>query len=191
MTDLIAHLESFLGLITGGTRGDDSTPSGVQVAWFAEDVPFAGVTTMATVGLSRYHLAQSTDAGIHHELLMHLPTHGQPANAAGVLFQVARMAIARGYGLARGEILGPSGTLFEGTPMTALYAATPGYLPAAFHTCETSAATIVMTCLVPLTTSDAIYARTHGWRALEQAIAEEQPDLVNLNRPSLRVGTAT
>jgi hypothetical protein len=108
-----------------------------------------------------------------------------------VLFQVAQMVITRGYGLARGEILGPSGTLFESTPMTALYAATPGYLPAAFHTCETSTITVVMTCLVPLTTSDAIYARTYGWRALEQAIAEEQPDLVDLNRASLRAGIAT
>lgn len=45
VTDLITHLESFLGEISSGTRGDDSTPQGVQVVWFGPNSPFAGVTT--------------------------------------------------------------------------------------------------------------------------------------------------
>ena len=48
-----------------------------------------------------------------------------------------------------------------------------------------------LTCLVPLTTSDAVYARTYGWRALERANGEEQADLVDLNRASLRAGIGT
>ncbi len=34
MADLIAHLETYLGEVAGGSSGDESAPPGVQVAWF-------------------------------------------------------------------------------------------------------------------------------------------------------------
>src|SRR5690242_3451642 len=89
MADLVGHLELFLGPIEGGTRGDDSTPVGVQAIWFGADAPFAGVTTWATLGLSNHHLTQPSGRALHQELVMHLPNARQPANTAGVLFQVA------------------------------------------------------------------------------------------------------
>lgn len=79
MAGLIEHLESFLGLITGGSRGDDATPEGVQVAWFGPDVPFGGVTTLVTVGLSRRHLGLPNGWALHQELVMHVTTRlGRP-----------------------------------------------------------------------------------------------------------------
>jgi hypothetical protein len=32
------------------------TPSGLQVVWFADDVPARGLVTISTLGLSRHHL---------------------------------------------------------------------------------------------------------------------------------------
>jgi hypothetical protein len=113
VTELIAHLESYLGPIAAGTAGDESTPAGVQVVRFGAHCPHPGVTTIATLGLSRHHLAQPSGKGVHQELLMHLPTAGQPGDAAGLLFQVAAEMIAHGCGLLRGEVIGPRGPLFD------------------------------------------------------------------------------
>jgi hypothetical protein len=182
VTDLITHLESFLGEIGGGTRGDDSTPSGLQVVWFGPNSPFTGVTTIMTLGLSQYHLNQPGDKGLHQELLMHLPTADQPGNAAGLLFQVAGELIARGRGLLRGEVVGPRGRLFDRGQMTALYAATPVYLPDNFAVCDTAAGKAVMAWLVPITGAEADYVRTHGWTAFEAALVAEDPDFTEPSR---------
>ncbi|NUT31705.1 MAG: suppressor of fused domain protein [Hamadaea sp.] len=186
---LVSHLEEFLGEIVSGSSGDDSTPPGVQVVMFGDDRPFAGITTLTTLGLSRHHLTQRTGA-LHQELLMHLPQARLPANAIGVLFQVASMVVERGRGLARGEVVGPFGTLFEGTPMTALYATGPGYLPAAFDRCLEANRTVVMTMLVPITDEEAAFIAAHGWRAFDDAIMDGDPDLTDPMRPALRLAKA-
>jgi hypothetical protein len=188
--NLIGHLETFLGQISAGSVGDETTPDGVQVAWFAPDAPFTGVTTMATVGLSRHHLTMSGERGLHQELLMHLPVDDQPRNAAGLLFQVAGRLIDRGHGLHRGEVLGPHRRLFDRGEMTALYAAVPIYLADEFSVYETAAGAVVLTWLVPITDDEATYIHAHGWRAFEDALVAEDPDLTDLLRPSLAAANA-
>lgn len=83
--------------------------------------------------------------------------------------------IARGRGLLRGEAIGPRGPLFGPGPMTALYAAAPGYLPAGFGTCDADSGTVVMTWLVPITDAEAGYARARGWAAFEEAVTAGDP----------------
>jgi hypothetical protein len=151
--------------------------------------PVPGFTTITTLGLSGHHLAQPSGKGVHQELLMHLPIADQPRNAAGLLFQVAAELITRDRGLLRGEVIGPRGPLFGSGPMTALYATAPGYLPPGFDTCDTGTATVVMTCLVPITDAEAGYVRTHGWPAFEKALAAEDPDLADLSRNSVTAAT--
>jgi hypothetical protein len=186
MVDLIAHLESFLGPISRGARGDGSTPAGLQVVWFADDTPFPGATTLATLGLSRHRLSQPS-GDLRQELMLHLPTTGQPANAAGVLFQLAGELLATHRGLPRGELVGPRGRLFAGTAMTALYVTVPVYLPDEFAVCDSSTGPIVLTWLVPVTDAEVQYVRIHGWRALETAFESEDPDLTDLSRASIAV----
>jgi hypothetical protein len=186
VTNLVDHLESFLGPISGGSRGDDTTPPGVAVVWFGEDTPFSGVTTLATLGLSDHHLHQSEQRGLHQELLLHLPMVNQPANAAGVLFHLAAELIGQERGLLRGEVVGPRAQLFAGYGVTALYAAVPVYLPAGFATCP-GQPPIVLTWLIPITDAEAGYVRVHGWRALEAAFGDEEPDLTNIHRESVHV----
>jgi hypothetical protein len=180
-------LESFLGPIESGVRGDESTPAGVQVVRFRADSPFTGVTTWATLGLSNHHLSQSSGRGLHQELLMHLTNARQPTDPAGVLFQLAGELIQRGRGLGRGEVIGPRGKLFADTEMTALVAASPGYLPDSFAICETPATPVVMTLLVPLTEQEARFAVERGWRALEAIFVEQDPDLTDPRRVSVQL----
>ena len=121
---------------------------------------------------------------------MHLPIDDQPRNASGLLFQVAGRLIRRGDGLHRGEILGPHGRLFDRGEMTALYAVVPGCLADEFSVYETATGAVVMTWLVPITDDEANYIRTHGWRAFEDALLAEDPDLTDLLRPSLAAVSA-
>lgn len=183
MANLIDHLESFLGDMSGGSGGDDSTPPGVQVAWFP-NAPVEG-TTLVTTGLSNHHLTQG-DRGLHQELLMHVPTARHPPTAAGVLFQVADILLTRGHGLLKGEVLGPYGRLFDEGEMTALIAFGPVYLPDEFAVCETPGMSIVLTWLVPITTGEARLVETRGWSALEAAFVAEDPDLANPLRREVR-----
>jgi hypothetical protein len=143
---------------------------------------FTGVTTWATLGLSNHHVDQSGGRGLHQEFLMHVPVDRQPA---GVLFQVAGEVLARGTGLAHGEVIGPRGRLFAETELTALVAFTPVYPPDAFAVCETPAAPVVLTWLVPITGAEARFAAEHGWRTPEAAFVDQTPDPTTLSRTTV------
>jgi hypothetical protein len=73
--------------------------------------------------------------------------------------------------------------------MTALYAASPVYLPDEFADCDTGTVTVVMTWLVPITDAEAGYVHTRGWPAFEDALEGEDPDLVDLSRDPLRAAS--
>ncbi|MBB4765605.1 suppressor of fused domain protein [Amorphoplanes digitatis] len=158
MADVIEHLESFLGHMSGGSRGDETTPEGVQLAWFP-DSPFPGVTTPVTVDLSRRHLAMPNGGALHQELMMHVPKSDYPARAAGLLFQVAGEMVRRGSALQHAQVIGPHGPLFPGSQMTAMVAISPLYLPdaSAFVRVEDSVP-VVLTWLVPITDGEAEFS---------------------------------
>ena len=183
MADLIEHLESFLGTMSGGSRGDETTPDGVQVAWFP-GAPFAGVTSLVTLGLSRHHLGLPEGGAVHQELMMHVPDGEYPARAAGLLFQVAGEMVARQAALPHGQVIGPRGPLFPGSPMTAVVALDPGYLADDFAVCRVGeSVTVFLTWLVPITSDEAEVVRQGGWQVMEHAVAARDPDLTDPRRP--------
>jgi Suppressor of fused protein (SUFU) len=185
VADLIAHLECYLGEMLGGTQGSGSTPDRIQVATFGPNSPFAGATTLVTLGLSAHHLVQPSGKGVHQELLMHFRTGNRPGNAVGLLFQVAAELITRGTGLLRGEVLGPRGQLFSRGDTTALYAAAPVFLPDDFAICREPNRTIVLVWLMPITTLEADFVRERGWPAFEDLLVAADPDLTDMSRPSV------
>ena len=113
---------------------------------------------------------------------MHFPTADRPPNAAAVLFQVAGGLIRRGAGLLRGEVVGPRGRVFGRGNLTALYSTAPNYLPDAFAVCEDGKRSIVLTWLVPIADSEAAFVRSRGWRAFEDALVAQNPDLTDFDR---------
>ncbi|CAM4210760.1 hypothetical protein PAEN110709_01745 [Paenibacillus endophyticus] len=83
----------------------------------------------------------------------------------------------------RGDIIGPFGTLFEGTELVALYVTTPVYFPDSFHTYDTTNdISIVQAWLVPITLNEASYVKENGWEAFEDKLEELDPDLKNYKR---------
>jgi Suppressor of fused protein (SUFU) len=55
----------------------------------------------------------------------------------------------------------------------ALIAAAPVYLPDAFAVCDTPAAPMVLTGLIPLTDPEARFAVEHGWSELEDLFVRQ------------------
>jgi hypothetical protein len=184
VADLIEHMEAFLGPIRSGAPGDESTPPGVQVVLFANDVPSPGVVTLSTLGLSHHHLVLPDDAPAHQELLFHFLEADQPRNAIGLLFQLAAEMIERGEAMGHGTIVGPRGRLFPTGSMTALYAAQPVYLRDEFARCPATPP-IDLIWLIPITDTEADFARTHGDLAFQHALERENPDLTDPNRGQL------
>jgi Suppressor of fused protein (SUFU) len=93
--------------------------------------------------------------------------------------------IRRSEAMTRGTIIGPRGRLFAGGNMTALYAAEPAYLRDGFARCA-GAPPIDLLWLVPITDTEADFARTHGRQAFEDAREHEDPDLSDPNRRQRR-----
>ncbi|MFG3301482.1 suppressor of fused domain protein [Micromonospora chersina] len=108
-----------------------------------------------TVGLSRRHLGLPNGGALHQGLVMHVPTDGYPARAAGLLFQVAGEMVRRGVGLQHGQVIGPRGARFPDSQTTAMVAISPRYMPESFAVCHTESAPVVLTWLVPITTGEA------------------------------------
>jgi hypothetical protein len=190
VSGLIEHLESHLGEIVSGYRGDETTPKGVLVAQFGPDRPWPGMTTLATAGLSKYHLSQADDRpGMHIELVVHLPAEDLPENAAAVLFQIAEMIIEDGMAPPRGTVFGPAGgPVFGVGDLTALVIYEPLLMPESFVTVQEGDTEIMMTWLVPISDDEAAFVRDEGAPALFDLFRESEVDLDVLTRESLAPG---
>src|SRR5579871_2861200 len=187
MSDLIAHLEKYLGRIQGGwSKTFDGDPMPFNVA-VCENGVLQGTTAFVTVGLSHSPLpAPASDKLIRHELLMVAWTEQSKVGIPGVLQQLGNEALQRHTAFLRGDVIGPRGVLFPDTPLEAIYFAIPTCFPDGFGACEISPGkTVVIAWLIPITASEAAYVRSHGWRRFEALLVEKNPDLTNLNRRRL------
>ena len=123
---------------------------------------------------------------IRHELVfLARPSFGD-RNIPAILHQVGMEAIHKNRPYLRGDVIGPRGTLFAGTNMTALYVAQPVYLPDSFATYESPTGVArVFAWLVPITCEEGALVKTKGWRELDEKFCTVDPDLLDFNRPSV------
>lgn len=180
---LIAHLERHLGrLERGWGESADGRQLPVQVVQFAN--PTGGVPlSYATLGLSE-HVLRMPSGEVRHELLCCGPSDGS-LNPAPLMVTVAEDLIASGRSLVKGQVLGPSGPLLEGTELEALYCAAPVYFPDEFAVMRDVRPPVVIVWLVPISRSEAAFVRDRGWDAFEDLLLERDPNLLDWGRPSL------
>ncbi|MEC3976069.1 suppressor of fused domain protein [Amycolatopsis sp. H20-H5] len=181
--DLVTHLEAHLGLMTAGWKDDAAPRSGLQVVKFG-DAPFTGVSTLVTLGLSHHHLGHAGAGAAHQEFLMHLPN--ARSNNGPPLLDLARDHLRAGRGLRQGETI-EFGKGFLGSPgLVGLWAHSPVYLPDEFATYKLGEKTVRLVWLIPITAAEAALSAAQGWRTLRTAFLEENPDLTDLDRPSVQ-----
>ncbi|HEX3956225.1 MAG TPA: suppressor of fused domain protein [Trebonia sp.] len=140
----------------------------------------------STVGLSKFELtSRRTRKSIRHELIMCVPDSLRDGSVPGLLQQVGLTTLRSGNALLRGDVIGPAGPVLPGSSLTALYVGVPVYFPDEFAEVEEDGKTIIIAWLVPISDSEADYITEHGWRQFEHLLAEKDPDLVDVSRPSI------
>ena len=192
MSPLIAHLEGHLGPIAAGwSKTPDGTPSPIQVALF-EHSPNADDVTFTTVGLSNFPLRMKDGRRVRQELVMAVHGRFRESNIPAGLQALAAHLTASDHALLRGDCLGPFDPLFPGAASTGLYSAIPVYFPDSFAQMSTPGADpVVLTWLIPLMPQELEFCRRRGWRALEDELLKEDPDLLDLGRSAMRLGSPT
>ena len=187
MSGVIEHIERYLGKIQHGWT-KSSTGALVPFKVVAcKDGAIKGVTTFVTLGLSDVELASAvSEKLIRQELLIAVRSDDETKGVPSILQQIGSQALQKGSAYLRGDVIGPRGPLFEGSRLHALYSTLPVYYPQPFGTCVGPDGNhIVMTWMVPITTSEAEYIRKHGWSKFEDCLERRNPDLLDLERPSL------
>lgn len=186
-TDLVEHIERFLGRIEAGwTEDADGNTMPFQLVRSVPPAP-ANTSAFTTLGLARHALISRASAKCIHFELMLLAQRGDP-NEPGMpslLHQVASESIRTGYAVLRGEVLGPRGALVPSSALEALYVAAPAYLPDEFAVHQAPGQTTVFAWLVPITASEVTFVREQGWDAFESLLVEQNPDLCDWNRPAI------
>jgi hypothetical protein len=186
MSDLVDHLETYLGpIVSGYSKDDEGKKLPFQIARFENARP--RTVTLVTLGFSDIHLALGRDGRrVRQEYLLTVNPKWDAPNLPALLHQVAMEAYEKNSAYLRGQVLGPRGTLVAGTALEALYVAMPVYFPDAFHVYErVGAEPIVLVWLVPITASEAHFAKERGYDAFEDLLVERDPDLRDLGREAI------
>jgi hypothetical protein len=107
-------------------------------------------------------------------------------NVPSVLQQVGAELSRERRALLRGDVLGPRGPIFPKRELTALYGAIPVYFPESMQSVVVRMGEeTVFVWLVPLHSNEAAAIVRKGWREFEERLAEVDPDLNDLDRPSV------
>ena len=139
------------------------------------------------LGLSHHEHPGSTQGKlIRQEFIMIVPESlTQESPVPGILQKVGGEVLERGEALLRGEVIGPKGPIFSGSQLEALYSAIPVYLPDEFGVCHCDGMEVLIFWLVPITHDEAHCVLNKGWRAFENQLITQQPDLCDLSRGSI------
>lgn len=174
------HYERLLGEIACGWS-DDTLNHGIQVVSF-KNQPEAGVTTFATLGLSKYVLNMSGTRRIRQEILVSANENSQDVGLSGFLLSLAEFVVERGSALLRGEVIGPGKPVIAGSTLTAVYVTNPSPFDKALTKFDSEPPDIVFAYLIPITATEASLVGEHGWRWFEDELENQNPDIWNLTR---------
>ncbi len=182
---LVRHLEQHLGRIAAGCRDPVGPPSAVQIVLF-DDPPIEDAHVLSTLGLSGARLRRGdTEKWIRQELVLVFRAADGAGNFGAILHDLAEEALRRERGYDLREVIGPRGPLREGATVSAFYVSAPTFLPDTFAVCRDGESAIAIGWLIPITGSEARYARQHGADAFEEQLERAQPDLLDLRRASI------
>jgi len=176
------HLESFLGEINSGF----SHPAlpGVQICVFANR-PCSGVTTLATLGLSKTILEMDDGRVVRQELLFGIPS-GLSLNDAGkVLGRVAEAMLERKQALLRGEVVRLRRAVISGRDNEWFYGAIPVVYPDGIAALKDSDPPTVVVWLVAVRADESDFVKSEGWSDFEDRLESAGSDLFDLDRESV------
>lgn len=177
LDELPAHLEQALGSISNGWT-EKSATHGVQIVAF-DNAPVDGVTTYATMGLSRYSLSQSSGNHIRQELLTSAEAGQDPAKMVNLLLAIAEHLVDERQALARGQVTTPQR---EDGVGTSFYCTNPSPFDQTTLTAEKFDPDVVFVYLIAILDSEAELVAKMGWRWFEEQLEAQDPNIWEKNR---------
>ncbi len=183
---ILSHLERHLGTMAGGISGE-TTGLPIPIGCF-DQLPLRGSVAYATLGLSHHRLDGAGRDGqdVRMELLAMLNTGPRARLFPAIVVDVVSEMLTSHRALLRGEVIGPRGALWPGSQLEALYVTAPVYLDDSFAKVALGDGTdCIIAWLVPISTREAAFVGTHGWRRFEELLATEDPDLLDPDREEM------
>lgn len=180
LTPLPGHYERQLGEIARGWS-DEKQVHGIQIVSF-KGQPESGVTTFATLGLSKYVLNLSGTRQIRQELLVSANDAFSSDAVAGLVLSLAERVALRGKALLLGEVIGPGDPVIAGSTLTAVYVTNPSPFAKSLTEFVSEPPATVFAYLAPITAAESSLVRQHGWSWFETQIEEQNPDIWDLSR---------
>jgi hypothetical protein len=177
---LTMHYERELGIIDRGWSDKDQS-HGVQVVSFRNQ-PEKGVTTFATLGLSRHLLNQPSGRNIRQELLISAKEKHDEATLAKLLLALAERILADHKAVLRGDVTEPDLRGTDDWSTAAIYVTNPSAFEALFKNQAGPDASIVFAYLVPVTNNETSLIEKRGWRWFESQLEAQHPDIWDLAR---------
>jgi antitoxin YqcF len=174
------HYERKLGAIARGWF-DEKQVHGIQIVSFKAQ-PEPGVTTFATLGLSRYVLDLSDTQQIRQELLISANDVFSADAVAGLVLSLAEHVAQRGKALLRGEVIGPGEPVISGSTLTAVYVTNPSPFDKSLTEFASESPATVFAYLVPITAAESSLVREHGWSWFEAQLEAQNPDIWDMAR---------
>jgi hypothetical protein len=177
------HLETHLGTIDGGFKAPDG--SGFHIVYF-KDKPFTGIVSYATLGLSRHLLALPESGHTILQELVFFATHDVDVTmAVSFINHLAEQMVATHQGLYRSEYIVNDDPIFEGSAMNAIYCSVPMIVSDDFCLYVEGDTKVILVWLIPVYGEEADYIKTNGGDKFAELLEEKNPDLWDLNRPSV------
>lgn len=130
--------------------------------------PTPRVTIVATNGLASVLLHQAEKDAIRQELLLVADDSLDRKDVASLLASISSEVSRRNHAIEHGEVFGPAGPLFTNSPLSALFATLPVFLPSTFTRHETPGGVTIGVWLVAISDAEAAFAREVGPERFEE-----------------------
>lgn len=174
---LYDHMELYLGKISEGWAPEEEGFN-IQVVRF-NSVPFDGISTYATLGLSNFILNINSKQ-VRQELIFSAYDTYPADEVASFLMTFAEYIANGGTGLLRGEIkMGPP--LIRNVKSNGVYASIPVVFADELQVFNGGDSPVVFVWLIPITDTDAHFVIKNGWNKFEEELEQNNCDLWDLN----------
>lgn len=181
--NIINHLEKHLGEIETGWKHTNAS-SEVSIVRFINQ-PVDGLSTYTTFGTSHHKLSLANNKEIRQELIFTALNNIPSGEISSFLLRMSDLVLSKHEGFLRGQVIGPGEQLFSGSSMNAVYATMPVLFSEGLAIFEGSSPSTVMVWLIPIYADETKYIDELGWEEFENILEPKDPDLWDLNRPSV------
>lgn len=155
-----------------------------QVATFF-DQPVEEAFTLATIGLSETTQTGPEDESVRQELLLCAWAGFRHDSLYATLFTVAQLVHDRGETANPGEVIEMPRPVADGIPLRHVFVYLPIYHSDDLHSVPLGRDAVEILWLIPITETEAAFIEEHGPEAFDELLGREDPDLLDLQRPSL------